>query len=74
MKVEMCRGATALSPPDTVRAGEILVSVVKTELNKGADEKFIFDQTKRDRKLHLTTTMMTAVTTRTVLARGLNCS
>ena len=44
---EMCRGATALSPPDTVRAGDISVSMVKTELNKGADEKFVFDQTKR---------------------------
>lgn len=44
---EMCKGATALSAPDTVRAGDISVSMVKTELNKGADEKFVFDQTKR---------------------------
>ena len=43
---EMCKGATALSAPDTVRAGDITVSMVKTELNKGAEEKFVFDQTK----------------------------
>ena len=44
---EMCKGATSLSAPDTVRAGEITVNMIKTELNRGADEKFIFDQTKR---------------------------
>ena len=44
---EMCKGATALSAPDTVRAGDISVTMVKTELNKGADEKFVFDNTKR---------------------------
>ena len=44
---EMCRGATSLSAPDTVRAGDISVTMVKTELNKGADEKFVFDNTKR---------------------------
>ena len=44
---EMCKGATTQSPPETVRTDEITVTMVKTEMNEGADEKFIFDQTQR---------------------------
>ena len=44
---EMCKGATTKSPPETIRTEEITISMVKTEMNEGADEKFIFDQRKR---------------------------
>ena len=44
---EMCKGATTQSPPETVRTKEITLTVVKTEMNEGADEKFIFDQRQR---------------------------
>ena len=44
---EMCRGATSQSPPETVRTEEITVTMVRTEMNNGAEEKFVFDQTER---------------------------
>lgn len=44
---EMCKGATTQSPPEIVNAGEITVTMVKTEMNNGADEKFVFDSSKR---------------------------
>ena len=44
---EMCKGATTQSPPETVRTEEITLTMVKTEMNEGADEKFIFDQRQR---------------------------
>ena len=44
---EMCKGATTQSPPEIVKAGDITVTMVKTEMNNGADEKFVFDSSKR---------------------------
>ena len=44
---EMCKGATTQSPPEIVKAGDITVTMVKTEMNEGADEKFVFDSSKR---------------------------
>ena len=44
---DMCKGATTQSPPETVRTDEITLTMVKTEMNEGADEKFIFDQRQR---------------------------
>ena len=44
---EMCKGATSQSPPEIVKAGDITVTMLKTEMNNGADEKFVFDSSKR---------------------------
>jgi hypothetical protein len=44
---EMCKGATTQSPPEIVKAGQITVTMVKTEMNNGADEKFVFDSSQR---------------------------
>lgn len=44
---EMCKGATTQSPPESIRTKDITVTMIKTELSKGSEEKFVFDQRER---------------------------